>query len=190
VVCRLGGIEADAQLNRVGHLVDHFEATLDVTGLADGVYDLMIAINDGSQTCCHTRPLIVRSGHHKPLAKGGTGAQPARLKFRVAGALSDESEVRFNGQPLARGSAPVEPPQQWSFDLPSDRLRRLNHITILPGARDNLEVSRLQIDRGGRSYGDVRFSPAMKRNSAKPGASNGAIDYYIDLTYDGLRGTP
>jgi len=30
----------------------------------------------------------------------------------------------------------------------------------------------------------------MKRNTAKPGTSNGSIDYYIDLTYDGSRGTP
>ena len=190
VICRLGSSQSDARLTRVGHLVDHFEATLDVSKLADGVYDLTIDVTDGSGTCCHTRPLIVRSGQHEPLAEGGAGAQPARLKFHVAGTLSDDSEVRFNGQPLARGPASTGASREWSFDLPSDRLQRLNRITIVPGERDSPEVSRLRIERDGRAFCDVRFSPLTKRKATKSATTSGVIDYYIDLAYPGPRGTP
>lgn len=190
VICRLGSSRADARLTRVGHLVDHFEAMLDVSELADGVYDLTIDVTDGSHTCCHTRPLIVTNGRHAPLAEGGPGTQPARLKVQVAGTLSDDNEVRFNGQPLVRGSVSKRPSQEWSFELPSDRLQRLNQITIVPGERDSPEASRLRIERDGRAFGDIRFSPSMKRKATRSGPTSGAADYYIDLTYPGPRGKP
>ncbi len=191
-VFRLGSSQADARLSRIGHLVDHFEATLDVSGLIDGVYDLTIDVGEGSQSCCHTRPLIVRCGRSQPLAASrmGTGpvAQPAKLKFELTHNVSDDAKVQLNGQPLAPGPASKGSSRQWSFDLPFDRLRRLNHVALVPGEGDALEVSRLRIEYDGRSFGDVRFGPTTKREAAKSGATGGVIDYYIDLTYLGPRG--
>ena len=167
---------------------------MDISCLADGVYDLTIDATDGSHSCRHTRPLIVKNGRSEPLAAGrapsGSAAQPARLKFQVSPNAPDDTEVRLNGCPLARGAASKGPSRQWSFDVPSDRLQRLNRITIVPGPKGSPEVSRLRIERDGRSFGDVRFSPAMKRGTAKSRAMNGVIEYYIDLTYRGPRGAP
>lgn len=194
VVCRLGSSQAEATLTRLGHLVDRFEAVLDLSGLADGVYDLTMDATDGSHSCCHTRPLIVANGRGEPLPAGrpqtGPAAQPPRLKFQVAQAASGDAEVRFNGRPLARSATSKGPSQSWSFDLPSDRLQRLNQITFVPGAKGGLEVSRLRIEYGGRSFGDVRFGPTTKRRADRSAKSRAPLDYYIDLTYRGQRGTP
>jgi len=94
-------------------------------------------------------------------------------------------------KPVLTEVPPCEGPSQpWSFDLPSDRLQRLNQITIVPGAKGSLEVSRLRIEYGGRSFGDVRFGPTTKRRADRPAKGRAPLDYYIDLTYPGQRGTP
>ena len=108
VICRLGRSQAEGRLTRVGRLTDRFEATLDVSGLADGVYDLTIDATHGLHSCCHTRPLIVKNGRSEPLAAGRPrtepAAQPVRLKFQVGATRRTTDEVRLNGRPLARRS--------------------------------------------------------------------------------------
>jgi len=198
VVCRLGGIEAEARLTRTGHLVDRFQATLDVSRLADGVYDLVVEVSDKMHSYSHTRPLILRQGRIEPLAGGPpkTGAsearvaqraRPPRLTLQLARSSPEGNEVRFNGQSLARIPAAQAPSQPWLYDLPPDRLQRLNQITILPGTQGSPEVSRVRIEYGGQSLGDIRFPANMKRGTVKLGQSKTTLDYYIDLTYRGPR---
>jgi hypothetical protein len=192
IVCRLGGLQAEAQLTRTGHLVDHFEATIDCSHLADGVYDLAVEALDQSHTCCHARPLIVKRGQAEPLsngrAKAAAEASPVRLALQVASSSPEGNEVRLNGQRLTRIPAAKEPSRQWSFDLPRDRLQRLNQITVVPGTQGSPELSRVRIEFAGESYGDIRFAPNMKRGAVKSGDNKGALDYFIDLTYRGPRG--
>ena len=59
---------------------------------------------------------------------------------------------------------------------------------MVPGTKGGLRVSRLRIEHDGRSFGDVRFSPTMKRGAVKSGESKATMDYYVDLTYPGPRG--
>jgi hypothetical protein len=191
VVCRLGGIQAEARLTRTGHLVDRFQATLDCSRLADGVYDLAIDALEKSHSCSHTRPVIVKRGRTEPLAhaprNAGAEARPARLTLQVARISPEGNEVRLNGRSLARIPAAKSPSRQWSFDLPLDRLQRLNQITIGPGTQGSPEVARARIEFAGQSFGDIRFPPNMKRGVVKSGENKVALDYYIDLTYCGPR---
>jgi hypothetical protein len=188
VDCRLGGIHSEARLTRSGHLVDRFEATLDCSRLADGVYDLAIEASDKSHSYCHTRPVILRRGRTEPLASGEPKAgTKARLMLQVARSSPEGNEVRLNGQSLALIPSAKAASRQWSFDLPPDRLQRLNQITIVPGKQGGPEVGRLRIEFAGQSFGDIRFAPTMKRGVVKSGANKAALDYYIDLTYHGPR---
>jgi hypothetical protein len=191
VVCRLGGIQTEARLTHRGHLVDRFEATLDCSRLADGVYDLAIEAFDKLHSYRHTRPVILKRGRTEALANGqrktGAEAQPARLTLQVARSSPEGNEVRLNGQSLARIPAAKAWSRQWSFDLPLDRLQRLNQITIVPGTRGSPEVSRMRIEFAGQSFSDIRFPPDMKRGMVKSDENKTALDYYIDLTYRGPR---
>jgi hypothetical protein len=191
VVCRLGGIQTEARLTRPGHLVDRFEAALDCSSVADGVYDLAVEAFDRSHSYCHTRPLILKRGRAEPLTgrqpKTGGEARPARLTLQIARGAPEGNEVRLNGQFLALIPAGNAPSRKWSCDLPPDRLQRLNQITIVPGKYGRGEVSRVRIELAGQSFGDVRFPPKLPRSVPKAGRNKTALDYYIDLTYRGPR---
>lgn len=182
VVCRLGELKSEARLARSGHLVTCFETTLDASRLADGVYDLAIETSDGTRTATHTRPVIVKHGQPQRAA-----AKPARLKLLAVCEAPEGCEVRLAGQPLGRiGVTKTKGAQQWSIDLPGDRLERLNQITVIPPAQGRLEISRAHIEYDGRSFYDVRFSPTLRRGIVKTN-NRAAMDYYIDLEYQGPR---
>lgn len=189
VTCRLGSSQTAARVTRSAHLVSRFEAVLDISSLADGVYDLAIEIGDQGQSYCHARPLIVKGGRSQALAAGpAPTVAPVRLRFQGARGPSEAPDVRLNGQPLDRSSASKGRANEWTFDLPPDGLQRLNQITISPDANGTPDVSRLRIEYAGRGLRDVRFSPTAKRGTSKAGATRASLDYYIDLTYPGPRG--
>lgn len=178
LTCRLGGQEATAVVSRSGHLTTAFQAEVDCSKLADGVYDLTLLADDGTQRYTHRRPLIVTTGRATP----ATGA--AQLRLKLSGGQG-ECAVLLNGKPLGILPLAQKEPNR-SLPIPAEKLARLCEVTLrLPNA-SAAQVSHVAIELNGRKHYDVRFPPTRPWPSKK-GAPTKPV-YYIDVTYTGPRG--
>ena len=186
VTCKLAERRWPAQLSRAGHFVDHFAAKADYSDLADGVYDLTLEATDGARQFSHVRPLIVRNEKSQPFTPEGQ----VILRFRVPPQQTFGGTVWLNGQMLGAAEKTKSARPEFSCELPAAQLVRLNTISLHAAAGQRLQVQGLRIEIGKHRYRDVRFSPGLIRGSAgKPPQTPPQLDYYIDLTYRGTRGS-
>jgi 3',5'-cyclic AMP phosphodiesterase CpdA len=186
VTCKLADRQAKADVKRAGHFVAHFEAPWDYSTLDDGVYDLMLEATDGTREFRHTRPVIVHNGKPQPFPTQGQ----AILRFRTPGQQDFQGEVLLNGQKVSRIEEAGQSPQDTSFAVPTAQLVRLNTITLRASGSKVFWVHNLRIEIGDRKYRDVRFAPGFPCAVAgKSPKTPREVDYYIDLTYRGPRGS-
>ena len=186
LACRLGDQECAAELLPKDHLVKRFQATLDTGSFADGVYELVLQTQGTERAAEQKIPVIVRNGRRQPFALTGT----AKLQLRVMGAGTEGGEILVNGERVGAIPASPKPAQNLSFALPPEVVRRLNEITVRAAAKDNLQVTGIRITRGKTTCRDVRFAPGRPVPLPRSrGASPSEKTFYIDLTYQGPRGT-
>jgi hypothetical protein len=186
VTCKLAGRQWVARLTRAGHFVDRFDANADYSGLADGVYDLTLEATDGARQFGHVRPLIVRNGKSQPFTPEWT----AVLRFQIPPTQTFAGSVWLNGQMLGGAEKSKLARPEFSCALPAAQFLRLNTISLRAAAGQRLQVQDLRIEIGKNRYRDVRFSPRLTRAPAgKPPKTPQQLDYYIDLTYRGPRGS-
>lgn len=189
VACAVAGRAVPATVRRHGTLAQAFSAEVDLSPLADGVYDLVVTARAGAgQEWRHSQPLLVVNGRQSRF----TAAGPATLQFRVAGVTGAGNTVLLNGETLAAIPAGTRPTEEVTVPVPADRLRRLNTILFRAAPReggyDPLSVQAVWLHLGDRRYRDVRFAP-LQRRAARPPRDGGApeVAAYIDLTYHDAR---
>jgi len=182
VECLLAGQTAKADVVRRGNLAAAFEMELDSSALEDGTYDLRVIARGGSRQWEERQPVVVANGrasHFRPA--GG-----ARLTFRLQGTIGTDNRILFNGQPLATVPPDAPAPRGLAFDVPAERLRRLNEIAIIPatgaGSKAGAVITDIGLEYEGQRWSDARYSPLARRMPAapKPGAPAQVVAF-IDI---------
>jgi hypothetical protein len=182
LTCRLADREAEATLRRQGHLAQAFEAHVDTTGLADGVYELTIEPTNGMRPDAHRRPVIVRNGKVQPLKADPT----ASLRLRVSGTPGTQLTVQLNGRPVGRVQISGKKGDVVSLAVPQGLLVRLNEIRLEKTGGQEVEVSNVHLELDGETRRDIRYPPTKPHGL--PEDAEGSAVFLIDVTYAGQRG--
>ncbi len=185
VDCALADRSASAKLAPFGHLSKAFAMSLDFTDLADGVYPLVVTARAGGRKWEERQPTVVYSGRHTNFAAAG----PAKLTFHLEGELLDGTRIFFNGKQLTTLPAGVHDGKELSFDVPSERLRRMNEVRfeLSPnlGAQTQLVFKGAVVDYQGKRFRDVRYPLLAPRLLFIDRSGKTAhVSSYIDLVYD------
>lgn len=176
VECALEDLKAPARIARRGGLATAFESELDITGMTDGVHDLLVTAHANGKSWTERQPVVVLAGKGAPFLAQAT----AQLTFRTAGKPGPGLQVTCNGQPVA---VRARPGADLSGEVSPEHLRGLNEIVIRSGA-DAKTIRSVSLTYQGRSFRDVRFAPGVPRPVTAPLVS------WIDLRYQEMPPGP
>ena len=107
-----------------------WKGTVDTSLAYDGdrVVHVSSRLGDDVSTCdIH---YLVLNGRAEPYRADA----PAKLTFEVRGVHATETEIFFNDKPLGTVAANTPDKTVLSFDIPSDRLAKVNRVTVRTGA--------------------------------------------------------
>ncbi len=176
-------VRATASITERTPLKKRFTAPLDLSGLSDGIREIIFTAQHGGEECVEAQPIMVING--TPEAFEAT--QPATLTFRIVGGPGGGLQVLFNDVSLAEFSPEDMTQRQAELEVPADILKRLNVITFKAmGAADGLAVTQVWMTHEDRRWRDARYSPAVTQ-ILRPVEEDGPAQFvaYIDLQYDG-----
>lgn len=172
--CLLGGQQVSARIARRGHLATAFESQLDTTGLARGVYDLLVTAHAKGTTWTERQPVVVLTEQEGPFRASAA----AQLTFRTGGKPGSAPLVTCNRQPIP---VSADPGGGFRGEVPANLLCGLNEIAIQPGAAAEgnkpVTIRGVSLTYQGKNFRDVRFAPGVARPAAVPVIS------WIDLRY-------
>ena len=174
VECKIAGQTTPARTARKGNLATAFEATLDTSGLSDGICDLLVTAHASGKSWTERQPVVVVNGKEALFQANAS----ARLSFRVGGKPIANPQVTCNGQSL---SATPATGGEFACDVPATQLRGLNEIVIRAGESGDpkkaLTIRGVTLTNGEGSFRDMRYAPGSSRPAAAPVVS------WIDLRY-------
>jgi hypothetical protein len=185
----IGGLRFAARTNRPGTMATAFAAEVDAATLPDGVYDLTVTARAGAKRWEERQPVVV----YNALPETFRARAPARLTFSLTGETTAPGRVIVNGRAVGDLPAGQAAGHQFGFDVPAERLRRLNEIRIEAGFSEGqprrVVVKNVSLKVDGKEYRDVRYSPLAPRvlNFGQTDRSAFLISY-VDLKYPDLLG--
>jgi hypothetical protein len=183
VEVQLGPKTVAAQIAPVGRLSKGFAAELDAGDLSDGVYDLRVKAVFREREQIERQPVVVYSA--KP-ARVET-QETVRLHFSIAGEVPNDGRVVCNGKLLGPLPAGRHNGKEFTFDLPADRVRRLNEIRVIAEDRaefPSIAVKGVSLTIGKKRYRDIRYSPLEPRLLyPERTAGTVALTAYVDIQY-------
>ncbi len=80
----------------------------------------------------------------------------AKLTFQVRGVYATEKEIFFNGKPLGTVAAKTPTKTLLSFDIPSDRLAKVNRVTVRTDGPFRLANVKLEYKK--HAFYDLRYA--------------------------------
>jgi hypothetical protein len=125
-----------------------WKGTLDTSRAYDGDRVVHVASRLGDDVSTCDIHYLVLNGRAEPYRADA----PARLTFQVRGVYATEKEVFFNGQPLAVVAAKTPDKTFVSFDVPCDRLAKVNRLT---GA---FRLANVKLEYKKRAFYDLRYA--------------------------------
>lgn len=140
-----------------------WKGTVDTTQALDGDRVLRVASQLGNETsACEMRYLVVNGRQERYKADA-----PATLKLQVRG-INANDEVLLDGQPL--GTIPADTPKETtlSFEIPGDRLAKVNRVTVRAGIergtdKDDFSVGPIWLEYKKKKVYDLRY-PVFERH--------------------------
>ncbi|MEN6498048.1 MAG: metallophosphoesterase [Thermoguttaceae bacterium] len=161
---RFAGHLVPVQLASREELWSTWKGTVDTTQAFDGDRLLRVASQLGNEmSWCEMRYLVV-NGRQESYQTD----VPATLKLQVRG-INATDEILLDGQPL--GTIPADTPNETtlSFELPSDRLAKVNRVTVRAGIergtnKDDFSVGPVWLEYKKKKVYDLRY-PTFHRHS-------------------------
>jgi hypothetical protein len=183
VEVQLGSHTATARTAPMGKLSKSFAAELDAADLSDGVYELRVKAVFRGREHIERQPVVVYSAKPTRVETRET----VRLHFSLEGELPDAGRVICNGKLLGSMPAGRHKGKEFTFEVPSDRVRRLNEIRIVAEDRaefPSITVKGVSLTIGERRYRDIRYSPPEPRLLyPERTAGTVALTAYVDVQY-------
>jgi hypothetical protein len=149
---RYAGQPAPMKLTSREELWSTWKGTVDTALAYDGDRVVQVSSPIGDDvSACEMRYLVL-NGRPEPYRADA----PATLKLRVR-AIHVANEVLLNGKPL--GTIPADAPNETtlSFNIPSDRLAKVNHVTFRAGVRDGGDAGGFNVGPIWLEYGEKRI---------------------------------
>ena len=114
-----------------------WKGTVDTSLAYDGdrVVHVSSRLGDDVSTC--DMHYLVLNGRAQPYRADA----PAKLTFQVRGVYATEKEIFFNDKPLGTVAAKTPDKTVLSFDIPSDRLAKVNRVTVRAAAPSGSQTS-------------------------------------------------
>jgi len=140
-----------------------WKGTVDTALACDGDRPVKVASQLGNEmSWCEMRYLVV-NGRQEPYAADA----PAALKLQVRG-INAPDELLVDGKPLALIPADTPNETTLSFEIPADRLGKLNRLTIRAAEergsdRDDFSVGPVWLEYKNRRIHDLRY-PTFERH--------------------------
>lgn len=173
-------IKAEAAITESTALKKRFEATLDLSALADGTRDFVFTAQCGDEECVERQPVVVLNGKPTPLEDPA----PATLRFHASGDAG--IEVIVNDTPVAELAPDELAAGQVEVAVPGEVLNRLNAVEFrAPGDEGTPTVNRVWLISEGRESRDARFSPLITQHLRAVDDGSRRFVTYIDLQYNG-----
>lgn len=134
-----------------------WKGRVDTTQATDGIWPVKVSGQLGNEmSWAETRYLVI-NGRPEPFQTN----TPATLKLQVRG-INAPDEILLNGKPLA--AIPADTPKETtlSFDIPAERLIKLNRITIRAAIergkdKDDFSVGPVWLEYGKKRLYDLRY---------------------------------
>ena len=129
-----------------------WKGTVDTSLAYDGdrVVHVSSRLGDDVSTCdIH---YLVLNGRAEPYRADA----PAKLTFQVRGVYATAKEILFNGKPLGTVAAKTPDKTVLSFDIPSDRLAKVNRVTVRTGGPFRLANVKLEYKK--HAFYDLRYA--------------------------------
>lgn len=183
LVARFAEHETPLQLAAREELWSTWKGTVDTARAYDGDRTLRVVSKlGGEESSCDMRYLVI---NHR--AEPFRTETPATLKLQVR-AINADDEVLLNGKPL--GIIPAGTPNETtlSFEIPAERLAKVNQVTIRAGIergtnKDDFSAGPVWLEYQKRKIYDLRY-PVFQRHSigdANPKRSATEKDCYFCL---------
>jgi len=158
------------------------EAGVDVTGTVDGVHDLCFTIRGKGEPFIERQPVVVINGKQEEFSPSG----PAVLKMRGYG-IAAANRILINGEELAQMKPDTPDRQPFEFEVPADRLRRLNFIEVESardpgGVWDSFVLDIVELAYDDQAHIDPRMYRYASRSVTPKNGQPGKRLLYIDLT--------
>jgi 3',5'-cyclic AMP phosphodiesterase CpdA len=157
-------------------------ATLDLTALPDGIYDLYVTLRGSGEPFVEKQPRLLRNKQDAPFTATG----PATLRMRL-NKVNAANLIKVNGEQVGTTPADAGPQQAFSVAVSATLLRRLNRIeffsVLLPDGKtyDDFWAGQLTLEYGGKAYRDPRSSGGS--SATLNGTQPSTWPCWIDLGY-------
>jgi len=157
-------------------------ATLDLTGLADGIHDLSVTLNGAGEPFVEKQPRLVRNG----LAAPFTATGPATLAMKL-NKVNAADVIKVNGEVVGTTPADAVADQVLKLPVPAALLRRLNRIEFVSAqmpdgkAYDDFVAAQITLEYGGKVIRDPRTTGGGTANLN--GKEPSTYPCWIDLVY-------
>lgn len=134
-----------------------WKGKVDTTQVCDGIWPVKVSGQLVNEMSWAEMRYLVINGRPEPFQTD----KPATLKLQVRG-INAPDEILLNGKPLA--TIPADTPKETtlSFDMPADRLVKLNRVTIRAAIergkdKDDFSVGPVWLEYGKKRLYDLRY---------------------------------
>ena len=125
-----------------------WKGTVDTALAYDGDHVVHVSSRLGDDVSTCDMHYLVLNGRAEPYRADA----PAKLTFQVRGVYAAEKEILFNGTPLGTVAAKTPDKTIVSFEIPGDRLAKVNRVTGL------FRLANVELKYKKRSYYDLRYT--------------------------------
>jgi hypothetical protein len=135
------------QLVSRAELWSTWKGMVDTSLAYDGDRVVHVASRFGDDVSTCDIHYLVLNGREQPYRADA----PAKLTFQVRGVYPAEKELFFNGQPLGTVAARTPDKTFLSFDIPSDRLAKVNRVT------GRFRLANVKLEYKKHAFYDLRY---------------------------------